>query len=153
EEHVPGRLTGNGKKTIAVPVTPPVEAARSVPVMSVAHDLRAPQASQVSRPSKPGSEGPSQQFRKSPMRGALVIGAATEAELIDRLTAAQKSAQAGQAPSFAPPADQDLAAPERIAIDYADATELANKCGMALKAFAANQPTFWKALRAQGIFR
>ncbi len=24
---------------------------------------------------------------------------------------------------------------------------------MALKAFAANQPAFWKALRAQGIFR
>ncbi len=31
--------------------------------------------------------------------------------------------------------------------------ELATKCAMALKAFAANQATFWKALRAQGIFR
>ena len=42
---------------------------------------------------------------------------------------------------------------ERLAIDYADAAELADKSAKALKAFAANQPAVWKALRAQGIFR
>ncbi len=91
--------------------------------------------------------------RKAPLRGALVIGAATEAELVDRLKAVQLSAQAGQAPAFVPPAGEDIAAPERLAIDYSDAADLANKCSFALKAFAANQSTFWKALRAQGIFR
>ena len=43
--------------------------------------------------------------------------------------------------------------PQRLAIDYADAAELADKSAKALKAFAANQPVVWKALRAQGIFR
>ena len=40
-----------------------------------------------------------------------------------------------------------------MAIDYADASELADKAAKALKALAAKQPAVWKALRAQGIFR
>ncbi len=40
-----------------------------------------------------------------------------------------------------------------MAIDYADAADLATKCGIALKALEANQAAFWKAIRAQGIFR
>ncbi len=83
----------------------------------------------------------------------MVIGATSEAELLERLRSVQQQAQAGQTPAIAPPAEADLRSPERLAIDYADAAELAAKCAMALKAFAANQPTFWKALRAQGIFR
>ena len=51
------------------------------------------------------------------------------------------------------PADSDLLAPERIAIDYVDAADLATKSGIALKALEANQVAFWKAIRAQGIFR
>ncbi len=65
----------------------------------------------------------------------------------------QKSAAGGQAPAPAAPAESDLRAPERLAIDYADAAELADKSAKALKALAANQPPIWKALRAQGIFR
>ncbi|MGP0002549.1 MAG: acyltransferase domain-containing protein, partial [Acetobacteraceae bacterium] len=89
----------------------------------------------------------------APLRGALVIGAASEAVLVERLRAVQKSAQAGQVPAAAAPAESDLRAPERVAIDYADAADLATKCGIALKAFQANQAAFWKAVRAQGIFR
>src|SRR5579862_9383725 len=184
EEHIPGRLNGNGKKTIAVPVMPPA-VTQQVPVMASespvrvataaapvatvtvaetsapATEDRVPQVSrlssdvrvpQVSRSSKPGSDGSPNQLRKPPLRGALVIGATTEAELLEKLRAVNKTAQAGQAP-FAAPADEDLRAPERLAIDYGNAAELATKCAMALKAFAANQPAFWKALRAQGIFR
>ena len=149
EEHIPGRLNGNGKKTIAVPVAPPV-AAQQVPVQvsSVPVASSAPVA--TAAPSVARVAGTP---RKAPLRGALVIGAATAAELLERLKQVQKSAQAGQAPPVAAPADEELAAPERLAIDYADATELASKCGMTLKAFAANQAAFWKALRAQGIFR
>ena len=54
--------------------------------------------------------------------------------------------KAGRAPAPAAPAEADLRAPERIAIDYADAADLAEKAAKALKAFAANQPAVWKAL-------
>ena len=134
EEYLPGKLNGNGKKTIAVPVTP----TQTTPAAAVYET---------------NARTPGQKTRKAPLRGALVIGAATPAELIERVKAVQKAAQAGQARPVVAPPEQDLRAPERLAIDYGDAAELANKCGMALKAFAANQPAFWKALRAQGIFR
>ncbi len=177
EEHIPGKLNGNGKKSIAVPAMPPAVTnpvtMQAVPqVRELVPQVRGPQLAanlgpatavgktiaddrvpQVSAFSRPGSDGSVNEARKAPLRGALVIGAATAAELLERLRAAQKSAQAGQAPAFVSPADADLAAPERLAIDYADAADLATKCGIALKAFQANQPAFWKAVRAQGIFR
>ena len=90
---------------------------------------------------------------KAPLRGALVIGAASEAALVERLRAVEKDAKAGRAPVPTAPAESDLRAPERVAIDYANAAELADKATNALKALAANQPAMWKALRAQGIFR
>jgi len=73
--------------------------------------------------------------------------------LIERLRSVNKEAAAGCAPVPSAPDDSDLRAPERIAIDYADAAELATKSAAALKAFSANQPLMWKALRAQGVFR
>ena len=89
---------------------------------------------------------------KAPLRGALVIGAASAAALAERLRTVQKAAPAGQAPAPAAPAEADLRSPERLAIDYADAAELADKSAKALKALAAKQPPIWKALRAQGIY-
>ncbi len=133
EEHIPGRLNGNGKRSIALPATLPV----TQPVTMQAAPAVVSDASS----------------RKTPLRGAMVIGAASESELLERLRGVQKTALAGQAPAAAAPDETNLRAPERLAIDYADAAELASKCAMALKAFAANQATFWKALRAQGIFR
>ena len=64
----------------------------------------------------------------------------------------QRSAKAGHAPAPRAPAEADLRAPERLAIDYADAADLADKSASA-EGLAANQPAIWKALRAQGIFR
>jgi len=90
---------------------------------------------------------------KAPLRGALVTGAASASELAGRLLAVQKAAEGGRAPAVAAPAESDLRAAERIAIDYGDAAELADKCGKAVKALAADQLATWKALRAQGIFR
>ncbi len=40
----------------------------------------------------------------------------------------------------------------RLAIDYGNAAELADKGGKALKAFEENQAARWKALRPKGIF-
>ncbi len=134
EEYIPHRLNGNGKRRSAVSELPPS------PTKEVT--MNAGQVSPASSSS-----------RKAPLRGALVIGGGSEAALVERLRAIQKEAEAGRAPVLAAPAESDLCAPERIAIDYADAAELATKSAAALKAIIANQPAMWRALRAQGIFR
>ena len=88
---------------------------------------------------------------KPPLRGALVLGAGDEATLVARLRAVHAEAVAGRAPTPAAPHEADLRAAERIAIDYADAAELADKAEQALAAF--EQPARWKVLRGRGIFR
>jgi len=137
EEYIPGKINGNGKKTIAVsqvPSTPETTA----PVVRVAPSL--PVASATD-------------FLKAPLRGALVVGAPDKLVLQKRLTAIQEAAAQGKAPEPSAPAESDLRAAERIAIDFVDATDLADKSGKALKALAADLPAMWKALRAQGIYR
>jgi acyl transferase domain-containing protein len=96
-------------------------------------------------------EKPSQTTIKAPLRGALLIGAAVESAIAERLKQVQKEAESGVAPPPAPPAKSDLQAPLRIAIDYSDADDLAKKCGKALKALGENKPRMWKVLRSQGI--
>jgi acyl transferase domain-containing protein len=88
---------------------------------------------------------------KAPLRGAVVIGGSTDAEVIQRLERVRKEAEAGNAPPVAPPAESDLKAGVRLAIDYGDAKELAAKAGKALQAFEKNQPKRWKMLRANGV--
>ena len=129
EEYIPGRLKTNGKHAVAVGDVS--EAFSGAAIANAAAETAA----------------------KAPLRGALVVGAASETALIERLRKVLSDAQAGIAPASAAPAESDLRAPERIAIDYADAADLADKSAKALKAFAANQPAVWKALRPQGIFR
>ncbi|MGZ5165582.1 MAG: type I polyketide synthase, partial [Burkholderiales bacterium] len=134
EEYIPHRLTGNGKRSVAVVEMPPSAVHETTMKTDVSKSL------------------PEDAF-KSPLRGALVIGAESESALIERLRTVHKHAEAGHAPAIAAPLQVDLRAPERIAIDYADAAELADKASKALKACDARQPAVWKALRAQGIFR
>ncbi len=139
EEHIPHRLTGNGKRSFAVGTLPQTTShevvmnTKEVPPVSVA--AASPSAC------------------KPPLRGALMIGAASEAGLTERLRVVMNDVQSARAPAPAAPAEADLRAPQRLAIDYADAAELADKSAKAFTAFAANQPAVWKALRAQGIFR
>ncbi len=135
EEYIPGRLNGNGKHSVAVGEVP---AAVIPSLVASAEAASAPASAQSC---------------KAPLRGALVIGADSDAAIIERLVAIQKEALAGRAPAPAAPAEADLKAPERLAIDYADAAELADKATKALKALKANQAPIWKALRPQGIFR
>src|SRR4029077_494082 len=98
EEHIPHRLTGNGKRSIAVNL--PQTAIAEV-VMNVKAAPSSPSASTASRACK------------IPLRGALLIGAASDSELIERLSAVMKDAQAGRAPVPAAPAEADLRAPQR----------------------------------------
>ncbi len=150
EEYIPGKLNGNGKRSVAVTEIPPtVKELTPTPVTM----RNVESASRTSSPVTASSATASSPSYKAPLRGALVIGAASEAALVERLRAMEKDAKAGHAPAPTAPAESDLRAPERLAIDYANAAELADKAGNALKALAANQPAIWKALRAQGIFR
>jgi acyl transferase domain-containing protein/NAD(P)-dependent dehydrogenase (short-subunit alcohol dehydrogenase family) len=140
EEYIPGRLNGKGNRSIAVSEMP-TKVSKPVPVavsMMSARDV------------SPSADAP---HYKAPLRGALLVGAASAAALAERLRAVEKDARSGRVPAPTAPAESDLHAPERLAIDYANCTELADKAGSALKALAANQPAIWKALRAQGIFR
>jgi len=145
EEYIPHRLNGNGKRLMAVSdTTSSAVRSQALSAPSLQHKDDGAQASVPVSSAVPC---------KAPLRGALVVGAASGPGLAERLRQIQKAAQAGQALAPAAPADSDLSAPERISIDYADAADLAEKCSKALKALGAGQAAMWKALRAQGIFR
>ena len=89
---------------------------------------------------------------KAPLRGALLLGAATEAGLGEQLRAVRAEAAAGRAPAPEAPSANALAACERVAIDYGDAAELADKAAKALDALAQGGLA-WKMLQGRGIFR
>jgi len=153
EEYIPDRLNGNGKRQVAVSEIPQ----KAEPTMSdgaAGVPARQAQSAETSRFTNQAFSTPAKDFaRKAPLRGVLLLGADSEAALAERLRAIEKEAKEGRVPAVAAPAQADLRAPQRLAIDYGDAKELATKSATAVKALAANQPAMWKALRAQGIFR
>ncbi|MGC2109356.1 MAG: beta-ketoacyl synthase N-terminal-like domain-containing protein, partial [Candidatus Korobacteraceae bacterium] len=150
EEYLPGKLNGNGKHSVAVGDVP-----FAVASGAVANAQQAVPATPIANAAPVAESSPAAATTscKPPLRGALLIGAGSVAALTERLRFVQQAAAAGNAPAPAAPAESDLRAPERLAIDFADAADLADKSGRALKALAANQAPVWKALRAQGIFR
>ncbi len=89
---------------------------------------------------------------KTPLRGALVVGDESEAAVLARLREIQTDAEAGVAPPPAPPAEHDLRAPVRLAIDYGDAAELAAKAARAVTAIETGNVALWKGLQNQGVF-
>jgi acyl transferase domain-containing protein/NAD(P)-dependent dehydrogenase (short-subunit alcohol dehydrogenase family)/acyl carrier protein len=139
EEYIPHRLNGNGKRSVAVGNIP--EKVMETYMTSI--ETRTSASNSSHTPSA----------WKAPLRGALVIGAASLTALVERLRVVHRDAAAGSAPVPSAPAESELRAPERLVIDYADAADLKEKANNALKALAANQPAVWKALRAQGIFQ
>ena len=139
EEYIPHRLNGNGKHSSRVSNVPTSD------IQVVTSKAGSSTVNSVGNP-RPAA-------RKAPLRGALVIGANSPDTLAERLRTVQQVATAGLAPEPAPPNQADLHSPERLAIDYGNASELAEKSAKALKALAVNQPAIWRALRAQGIFR
>jgi acyl transferase domain-containing protein/acyl carrier protein len=85
-------------------------------------------------------------------RRAAVVGADTETQLGERLADLLAEAVAGRMPSAGPPGPEALAAPERVAIDYGTADELADKVRKAQQALTSGDAA-WKMLQARGIFR
>jgi acyl transferase domain-containing protein/NAD(P)-dependent dehydrogenase (short-subunit alcohol dehydrogenase family)/acyl carrier protein len=102
--------------------------------------------------SEPGWTTESKSSPKAPMRGALVLGAETEAALLTRLKAVCAMDPSHKLPAPAAPDEDDLRAPVRLAIDYEDTADLIDKANRALKAFDEDQQGRWKALRAKGVF-
>ncbi|MGB5286222.1 MAG: beta-ketoacyl synthase N-terminal-like domain-containing protein, partial [Polyangiales bacterium] len=124
EEHVPGRIERKNRTSVPVPAG----SAATVTSNGVA------------------------MADKAPLRGSLVLGAGSTAELAIRLDAVLEDAKSGHAPDRKPPAASDLNAAERIAIDFGDADELVKKATNAAKGLRADNAAMWRALRAQGIF-
>ena len=89
---------------------------------------------------------------KVPLRGALVVGAKDETELLDKLKDILAVAENGEAPAPMPPAEADLRADVRIAVDYGNAEELATKLGKAIAAIETDNKVMWKALHNQGVY-
>ncbi len=90
---------------------------------------------------------------KNPLRGALVIGAENVRALTEKVKTIYKEVKSGKSFAPQPPKQADLHSAQRIAIDYSDEKDLAEKLTKAIKALDSNNPAIWKALRAQGIFR
>ncbi|MGB5546743.1 MAG: acyltransferase domain-containing protein, partial [Polyangiales bacterium] len=124
EEHVPGRIERKNRTSVPVPAGSAATVTSSGVAMA----------------------------DKAPLRGSLVLGAGSTAELAIRLDAVLEDAKSGHAPDRKPPAASDLNAAERIAIDFGDADELVKKATNAAKGLRADNAAMWRALRAQGIF-
>ena len=128
EEHVPGRHKPPSRVFAGASVAAPTTV-RPAGVPAVDTD-----------PSKP------------PPRGALVLGGRDDADLLAQVEAARADAHAGRAPVPARPEPSVGTAPVRIAVDFADAADLANKLDKAVKALTGNNPAIYKMLRQQGVF-
>ena len=125
EEHRPGVLTGDGRGAVAVGASLPARE-----LAGATTDARVP------------------------LRGTLVLGADTESDLLTRLRSAHDAAAAGRAPAPAAPLEADLRAQHRIAIDYADAAELADKIRTQRSTRPdSGDPLAWKLLRGRGVYR
>lgn len=89
---------------------------------------------------------------KAPLQGALLIGRDSEQAIIEELKMVLSKAKAGQAPKPAAPKKSDLQAAVRLAIDYQDAAELADKAQRAIDILESGQSKRWRALQAKGVF-
>ncbi len=99
---------------------------------------------------------------RAPLRGALVVGGADDADVLAQLREHLAQAEAGTGVAAAPPvapAPALAGAAVRVAIDFADAKDLAGKIKktiMALETAAAKgaeaATAMWRMLRSQGVF-
>jgi len=95
----------------------------------------------------------SQLAGKKPLRGILSVGARTPTALKDQLDDLLRRIEAGWTPGRQAPPVADLAAPERLFIDFGSQEELIDRLTKARKAAGFDNPQAWKALQGQGIFR
>ncbi len=101
----------------------------------------------------PGSPGtPAVAAPKAPLRGALVVGGDTAADVVARLREIEARARAGEAPVPEAPRERDLRAQVRVAIDFGDVDELADSASRAIAALDDDDDGRWRALRNKGVY-
>ncbi|HET7826857.1 MAG TPA: beta-ketoacyl synthase N-terminal-like domain-containing protein, partial [Anaeromyxobacter sp.] len=126
EEHVPGMLATRPKATVSVPAGAPAGRA-------------------------PASAAPER--AKAPPRGVLAIGAPNVAELRARVDRELARAKEGAVAPPAIPAPAELAARERVVVDFERGEDLVDKLERARRALETDAPPAWKALSSRGAFR
>ncbi len=127
EEHVPGALTRGSRPTqVAVPAS-----------FGSGSGL----AAEVGSPAR------------QPVRGLVVLGAASVDGLRQKVDELLARVKTGEVPPVAAPDPADLAAQERIAIDYEDGVELVERLQKAQKGLLKDTPHAWRAFQALGVFR
>ncbi len=89
---------------------------------------------------------------KAPLRGALVLGGRDDADVLAQLDRVLAEARAGRAPAPARPDPSVGKAAVRVAVDYADAADLATKLDKLGKALSGRNPAVFRMLRQQGVF-
>ncbi len=104
----------------------------------------------TSRAATPAAAAPP--AAKAPLRGALVLGGRDDAHIVAQLNQALADARAGRAPAPTSPDPAVAAAAVRVAVDFADAADLAGKLDKLVKAFAAGNTAVFRMLRQQGAF-
>ncbi len=132
EEHIPGRRKPKARSFAGASVdqsTPSVPSGQPTAAAGVPAD-----------PSKP------------PLRGALVLGASDDADLLAQVNVALAAAQAGKAPAPTRPDPSIGRAAVRLAVDFADAADLASKLDKVVKAITSGNPAIYRMLRQQGVF-
>ncbi len=89
---------------------------------------------------------------KLPPRGALVLGGADDADLLTQLDRVLVEARAGRAPEPARPDPAVGTRPVRVAVDFADAADLAGKLDKLITALSTGNSALFRMLRQQGVF-
>jgi len=150
EEHVPGMLTSKRvfsgasvSQQLAVSSQQSAVTSNQLPVLETQHLALSTQHSVLS----------TQHSALSPIRGILALGAKTPAELKEKLDDTVQRVEGGWTPPLVLPQQSELAAAERLIIDFGNHEELLDKVHKAQKALGFDSAPAWKALQAQGIFR
>jgi acyl transferase domain-containing protein len=89
---------------------------------------------------------------KPPPRGALVLGGVDDADIVAQLERALAEARAGRAPAPSRPDPSIGSQPVRVAIDFADAADLAGKLDKLTAALSTGNAALFRMLRQQGVF-
>jgi malonyl CoA-acyl carrier protein transacylase len=98
-----------------------------------------------------GAGNPPGRTGRQPLRGLLFIGEHTHAELVNRLQTVLTESEQGILPPNEFPNRDAVMMPERVAIDFDDAPDLAKKVKKTIQAINGDNPKIWFALAGQGI--
>ncbi len=154
EEYIPGKYKNGDQQTFAGADIPATVTSEPAGATAAASGERVTASAATGLPGAAGAtaHGPAAVTAKVPLRGALVVGGDSDADVAAQLTRVQQDAAKGLAPEPRAPDPALAGAKVRAAIDYGDAAELADRAGRAAAALVKGSAPLAKMLRARGIF-